>query len=460
MRHPHLRYDEETNRTSLTSRPPGTGGSCSSESGEVQSHTYDSADRLLDIGTSYDSFGDTTKLPAVDVGGTELTSTFYQDGQLASQTQGAQTLGDQLDPAGRTREIVSTGKVTGTEIQHYASPSSTTPSWTGELSTNYTRYITGMMAPWSRYNTTAKNPSYNCPTPTTTSSRQLRTQKHATELASTISEASEYGVPAKEGSPKDSWLGADEIQTTLPSGVIAMGARSYIPQLGRFLQADPSPGGSANAYAYTYGDPVNTTDLSGEWTFATPTWAQESDAGWGGREEQRQLANEQAEREEAERIAAQKAAEAAYLASIAASAPTEGGPELPLGGSAGWECQDAAETGQEVAGCGSSGGGGGDPVAVAAAPCAHEENAKANGCNSKGYGTFNSSCVVKFMGIVSSCNQVLASAKAEYKNDDANVKAIEKGLSEINKGMKEVEVNIRSAAGVADEIMEDVAPAA
>jgi hypothetical protein len=53
--------------------------------------------------------------------------------------------------------------------------------------------------------------------------------------------------------------------TTLPSGVIAMGARSYIPQLGRFLQTDPVPGGSANPYAYTASDPVNQTDLSGDY---------------------------------------------------------------------------------------------------------------------------------------------------------------------------------------------------
>ena len=43
-----------------------------------------------------------------------------------------------------------------------------------------------------------------------------------------------------------------------------MGARTYAPQLGRFLQTDPIPGGSANAYAYTYGDPVNSNDLTGE----------------------------------------------------------------------------------------------------------------------------------------------------------------------------------------------------
>src|ERR1700683_5154702 len=73
---------------------------------------------------------------------------------------------------------------------------------------------------------------------------------------------------------------------------------------------------------------------------------------------------------------------------------------------------------------------GGDPIAVAAAPCAHEENAKANGCNNKGYDTFSKSCIVKFMGIVSSCNEVLSRAKSEYKKDNANFLAVNKGIKE------------------------------
>jgi hypothetical protein len=42
-----------------------------------------------------------------------------------------------------------------------------------------------------------------------------------------------------------------------------MGARSYIPSLGRFLTPDPVPGGSANPYDYANQDPVNGFDLEG-----------------------------------------------------------------------------------------------------------------------------------------------------------------------------------------------------
>jgi hypothetical protein len=42
-----------------------------------------------------------------------------------------------------------------------------------------------------------------------------------------------------------------------------MGVRLYSPVLGRFLQTDPVPGGSRNAYDYAGQDPINTFDLDG-----------------------------------------------------------------------------------------------------------------------------------------------------------------------------------------------------
>jgi RHS repeat-associated protein len=307
-------YDLETNRTSLTSREPGSKGECATEGGTVESHSYDEGNRLTDAGAAYDSFGDLTKLSALDAGGSEMTSSYYVDGQTASMTQNGETIGYTLDPEGRQSEAVLTGKTANVLISHYPGPGAS-PSWTTEASGKWSRNIQGIGGGLIAVQADGETPVLQISNLHGDIVATAADEETATKLLSSA-DTTEFGVPTTGAPARYSWLGTQEEPTELPSGATAMGVRTYVPQLGRFMQPDPVPGGTSNPYAYTSGDPLGETDLTGKYDMvlsATIVSALDQES---MQEAEQRAAEEAAARAQAEREAAEAAAEAAAYAGM------------------------------------------------------------------------------------------------------------------------------------------------
>jgi RHS repeat-associated protein len=254
-------YDEDSNRKSLITRAPGLGGVCDTTSeGTTQSHSYDTGDRLTDTGIVYDNFGRITSLPGADAGGGTLTTSFFGNDMVASQSQGGVTNTFQLDGGLRQRQRLQAGGLEGTEVFHYANPSDS-PAWT-ERGSAWSRNIVGIGGELAAIQDSSSGTVLELTNLHGDVVATASPSPSATELAST-SEYDEFGNPEKGSPARFGWLGGKQRRTELPSGVIQMGARSYVPKIGRFLSPDPVLGGSANAYDYAFQDPVNQFDLNG-----------------------------------------------------------------------------------------------------------------------------------------------------------------------------------------------------
>lgn len=251
-----------SNRTKLTTRV-STNSTCDTTSaGNVTNYQYDEADREKDTGFSYDAFGRTTAIPAAR-GGTATSATYFTNDRMASLTQGTTTRSYALDPDWRTRQ--RTASDTTTQTYHY-SDDSDSPSWTQDKPN-------GANPPYTR---NVEGPDGNLAALVVSGTATLQlTDLHGDVVAtattstsatgpSATQEADEFGVPRSSAGYRYGWLGGKERRTELSTGAVAMGQRLYIPQLGRFAQTDPVPGGSANDYDYVNQDPLDLYDLEGQ----------------------------------------------------------------------------------------------------------------------------------------------------------------------------------------------------
>ncbi len=251
-------YNEDSDRTSLTTREPGSEGKCANSGGTTENHTYDTADRLIDTGVEYEPFGNQTKMPGADAGGKEVKASFYVDNQTREETQNSETLHYYLDPEGRNREIYNPGPKT-TTVNNYSGPGATI-SWMSE-GEKWTRNIPGIDGSLDAIQSSSGTTALQLHDLQGDIVAEASLSESETKLLKSYN-STEFGVPTTSSPPKYSWLGAVGVTTELSSGATVSGGDSYIPQLGAPLQTQPvsPPGAAPNG---TYIAPYISTQSAG-----------------------------------------------------------------------------------------------------------------------------------------------------------------------------------------------------
>jgi RHS repeat-associated protein len=284
-------YDLHSNRTAARTVTAGAGEPCAvvDESSTSVTSTYDSADRLVSSSADgdgqwvYDALGRITTMPSGDH---QVSNSYYVNDRVSAQEiAGQQRVSWGIDPILRratftTSSWTEAGWLPGTtKVSHYTSDSDE-PSWIAEDSLEpgaVTRYVGGVEGDVAV-------------TTSLSGDRELQLVDLHGDIVATLpiaddaaeatwtgvrfSSFDEFGVPqAMDSASADAaparygWLGASQRSAEALGGVLLMGARLYSPVIGRFLSVDPVPGGSISDYDYCNADPVNCTDLDGEWSW-------------------------------------------------------------------------------------------------------------------------------------------------------------------------------------------------
>lgn len=253
-------FDASGNRTTLATTS-STVADCTTTTTATTGHTYDSADRLVDSGYTYDALGRTL---------TDGSSTYayYTNDLAASVTTGTSRTGYGLDGAGRLAVTTSssssdsgtTWTTDSVTTSHYANDSDSA-TWSETGTGSVTRNVLDLSGALAARVTDSGSAVLQLENLHGDIAVTLNLDGSGT---ATVSHYDEYGN-VQDGSTALAfgWLGSYQLATDTAGAVSVMGARLYSASTGRFLQVDPVYSGSANTYDYCDADGANCTDLDG-----------------------------------------------------------------------------------------------------------------------------------------------------------------------------------------------------
>jgi RHS repeat-associated protein len=269
-------YDQQSGRTSLTTYAGTADGDCQkTTAASTVSTTYDTANRIVGSGYTYDQLGRTLTVPKAAMPTGEGTSvSYYHNDMTAGLTQATTGKAFTLDPENRYRQVKETlsGAETERIVNHYAGGGDS-PSWIA-TSTN-----AGSSFSWARnvigLNEGLATIQYSDGTSAVQLTNlhgdvigilpnQVPTAENPAGAAPAATfEATEYGTSRDYSSEvRYGWLGEEMRSGDAVGGLMLMGARLYNPAAGTFLSTDSIAGGNANSYTYP-DNPIDEWDVDG-----------------------------------------------------------------------------------------------------------------------------------------------------------------------------------------------------
>ncbi len=249
-------FDANSNRTS---QKVTSGGTLVGD----YSYTYDAADRLTgttdpsaSTGIAYDNRGNATKVGP---------DTFTYDAidRLVGATDGSITIAYQRSVTGNIMSKTTTGGTDAGTIKYGLNGVMIDADGMARTQVQglpggvvFIRSLSGGASKWEfssidgdRFFTTD----------------DAGTQQGAAQVYDPFGQLLTEPAPTEPTVPNLGWQSNTGNETqVLKTTYVMMGARVYLPSLGRFIQLDPKVGGGANAYDYANQDPVNISDPSGE----------------------------------------------------------------------------------------------------------------------------------------------------------------------------------------------------